>query len=375
MAEELINRDAQIMTPEEYRFVIWWVAGLLIMYTLIGYFGARQLRNYAAETAITRNTWFKAPTVERNTSTADQQTDAGKKPVDVLVGLNMNRVGDFDMKESAWTADFDLSFRWTGNAPDLVDNFRIVNGQILQREKGISSEHNRERREEYKVVARISRRFDASRFPFSDHLLVVQVEDAMHGPDALRYVADKRNSGLDLEASERPVKIVRTTAGVKERRSGPEQGDPGVPGNNANAHSQFYFAMLAVPDGFGLYTKMFQALFASVAVALIALYIKAISIDCRFGLPVGGFFASVTNNVTVAALLPHEDRATLTTMVNSVCLLTIFLVLVQSVISLYIFDNMGRQRLSLLFDRASFFMFLIGYSAVNVVLPLAARPL
>jgi len=133
--------------------------------------------------------------------------------------------------------------------------------------------------------------------------------------------------------------------------------------------------MLAVPDGFGLYTKMFQALFASVAVALIALYIKAISIDCRFGLPVGGFFASVTNNFTVARLLPHVDRATLTTMINSVCLLTIFLVLVQSVISLYIFDNMGRHRLSLLFDRVSFFVFLIGYSAVNVVLPLAARPL
>ncbi len=50
--------------------------------------------------------------------------------------------------------------------------------------------------------------------------------------------------------------------------------NPGPAGGNKEVRSEFILAMLVVPDGMGIYQKMFQALFASVAVALIALYIK-----------------------------------------------------------------------------------------------------
>jgi len=53
---------------------------------------------------------------------------------------------------------------------------------------------------------------------------------------------------------------------------------------------------------------------------------------------------------------------------------TIFLTLVQSAISLYILDTMGRERLSRFFDKVSFAVFLIGYAVVNLLLVFAARP-
>jgi len=53
-------------------------------------------------------------------------------------------------------------------------------------------------------------------------------------------------------------------------------------------------------------------------------------------------------------------------------LATIFLTLVQSTISLYQYDTMGLEKLSRLFDRVSFTVFLVGYVAVNIALPLAA---
>ena len=131
--------------------------------------------------------------------------------------------------------------------------------------------------------------------------------------------------------------------------------------------------MLVFPPSTALYIKMFQALFASVAVALIALFIKPSMIDCRFGLPVGGFFASVANNIFVGGILPPGEGVTLTAMVNTIGLATIFLILVQSTISLYIEDTMRQERLWIFFDRVSFVVFLIGYAAVNLMLPLAAR--
>ena len=144
-------------------------------------------------------------------------------------------------------------------------------------------------------------------------------------------------------------------------------------GRGRGVRSQFLLEMLIVPDGIKIYRRLFQALFASVAVALVALCIKPVHVDPRFGLPVGGFFACVSNNILVSGLLPHSDRHTLADMVNAVSVLTIFLALAQSATSLYIFDTMGRERMSRLFDRISFAIFLLGYAAVNVALPLAAR--
>jgi hypothetical protein len=290
--------------------------------------------------------------------------------VDVLVGGSINRIGEFVLREATMTADFNLWFRWNSDAVKPGEGFGIVNGQILQQEKVESYRRGKEHFVEYHIVARMEEDLDASRFPFGENGLIIQVEDITHGAEALRYVADKQGSRIDPDAVPRTVKLTRFLADTKTgiQRSGPA-------GNNWKARSQFILAMLVVTDGIGIYQKFFQALFASVAVALIALFIKPIHVDCRFGLPVGGFFTSVGNNIFVGTLLPHAERLTLTDMVNATGLLTIFFILLQSVISLHIYDTMGNERLSRFFDRVSFAVFLIGYVAVNLALPISARPL
>ena len=376
MVEErpVLTAVQDAITPREYRFVIYWAAGLLFLYAIGGYFGASLLRGYAAETAKTRQAWIESSTSERNMQPPDPRGPSAAKPVDGLVSMSMNRIGEFALKESAWTADFDLAFRWTGDTVDPGESFRIVNGQIVQREKGKSSQRGGERYAGYRVVARMAKPFDAARFPFADEGLLVQLEDATHGREALRYVADDRNTGADAESIPRNVKLVRTLAGVRVRQAGPVQREPSAPASATDAYSQFFFAMLVVPGSIGIYLKLFQALFASVALTLIALYIKPTHVDCRFGLPVGGFFASVGNNIFVGTLLPPADRLTLTDMINTVSLLTIFLVVAQSVISLHLFDTLGRERLSRFFDMVSLAIFVLGYVGVNLALPLAARP-
>jgi hypothetical protein len=363
------------ITPGGYRFVVFWAAGLLFLYALGGFFGAKRLRSYAAETARIRQAKIESLITDTSAPLPGAGISSAASPVKVHVGLNMNRIAEFALKQSYWTADFILSFRWTGDAVNPGEDFRIVNGQIMQREKMKSYERGGERHEEYHVVAQITKPFDASRFPFGDEGLLVQIEDAIHGQGVLRYVAEEHNINVSSESIPRNVKLARTVAGVQVRHPVTGQSETGVPQSDREAHSRFFFAILIVPESLGIYLKMFQALFASVAVAVIALYIKASSIDCRFGLPVGGFFACVSNNIYVATLLPYADRLTLTDMINAVSLLTIFIVLVQSVISLYIFDNKGQARLSLFFDWVSFAVILTGYFAVNLALPLSARPL
>jgi hypothetical protein len=94
-----------------------------------------------------------------------------------------------------------------------------------------------------------------------------------------------------------------------------------------------------------------------VATAVLALFIKPIHVDPRFGLGVGAVFAAIGNMIAVASFLSRAQQATLTDMVNILGLVTIFLTLVQS-ISLYQYDSMGLEKLSRFFDRVSFAVFL-----------------
>jgi hypothetical protein len=102
-------------------------------------------------------------------------------------------------------------------------------------------------------------------------------------------------------------------------------------------------------------------------------FIRPIHVDPRFGLGVGAVFAAVGNNIAAGDLIPITDRFTLTAMVNALGFATIFLTLVQSTISLYIEDTLGREGLRRLFDHVSFGVFLLGYAALNLIWPLVAR--
>jgi len=364
---------AMTITHAERRLVMVFALVIVLVFAVGGFLGTRQLQTYADEAASLRQARVESLTSRTAPVPGAGLAPAGK-PVDLKVALRMNRIGEFALKESAWTADFNLAFRWTGSGVATAEAFRIVNGQVLERDKQESVDLDGQRYERFRVLARMTKPFDSTRFPFGDEGLVVQVEDATHGPQLLRYVADERNSVVDPEGVPRSIRIDRILAVARDQRPGASPSPGGLDPIEDQAHSQFYFAMVAVPAGLSLYLKLFQALFASVALSLVALHIKVISVDCRFGLPVGGFFAAVTNNVFVADLLPVSDRLTLSDMTNTAGLLTIFIIVVQSVISLYLFDNLGRERLSQFFDRVCFAVLVPAYVTVSVALPLAAMP-
>lgn len=358
------------MSPRARRIVILSAIGLVALYVGGAWLGTHTLRGYAAGTAREREARLKSADAHSHAP----RTASGAKPVEVHVALTMNRLGEFSLKEAAWTADFNVSLRWTGDGVNPGETFRVVNGQILQRDKADSYERGGERYEEYHVIARVTKVFDAAAFPFGDDVLLVELEDAIHGPEALVYVTDARDTGLRPGAFPGLASPTRILAGVAYPAEAGAIGGASAAGGPQGSRSRFYFAMIIVPASLGIYFPMFQALFASVAIALIACFIKPIHVDPRFGLPVGAFFASVTNNVALASVLPLSDGFTLAKMVNLAGTTTLFLILVESAVSLYLFDTLGRERLSRFLDHVFFVAILAGFVIVNLVLPLAAKP-
>jgi hypothetical protein len=374
MTQEGVGQDDRkdSISRASYSFVVLWAVGLLLLYAIGGYLGVRALQRHRAETEKSREALIESQTIEPGTKAPEIRVS--KKPVEVRVGVYINRIGEFDAREGGWTANFDIWFHWNDARIRPGETFHLVNGEILQREKRETYTRGEERYERYEVKARIAKFFDPTRFPFSDEGLAIQVEDGARGEEELRYVAEDRGSGISPLGIPPHLVITKSLATVKYYSRDSARGDPRIPPGTAEVHSCFIFAMLGKMPSLPVYLRNFQALFASVAIAFIVFFIRPLHVDPRFGLGIGAFFAAIANNFSVGTYLAPIDRVTLTTMVNALGLATIFLTLVQSAISLYIEDTMGREKLRRFFDMVSFTVFLIGYTATNLLLPLAARP-
>ena len=103
--------------------------------------------------------------------------------------------------------------------------------------------------------------------------------------------------------------VLGTPKGIEKAHSyKTTRGDPRLPLGTKSTFSQFRFGIPIQRDGFGLYMKMFQALFVAVLVAMLACFIKPTDVDPRFGLGVGALFAAVANSYLASTYRSEERR-------------------------------------------------------------------
>jgi hypothetical protein len=58
----------------------------------------------------------------------------------------------------------------------------------------------------------VAKYFDPTRFPFADEPLIIQLEDDLHGIDALKFVADTKNSAVE-QGRDQARAMTRTRGG------------------------------------------------------------------------------------------------------------------------------------------------------------------
>ena len=116
---------------------------------------------------------------------------------------------------------------------------------------------------------------------------------------------------------------------------------------------------------------MFDGLLAAVAVAMLAFFQRP-DTTTRFSLGVGAFFASVASTYITTTYLPEADVLTLTDIVNGIGMLTIFLTLLSSTISLHLYTGNYQKALWRIFDTVSGMVFVVMYVSNTLVILRAA---
>jgi hypothetical protein len=159
-------------------------------------------------------------------------------------------------------------------------------------------------------------------------------------------------------------------ATVEEHQYHTNYGDTSLPTGSTSIYSRFVYSIPLVRPNWGYFLKLFFGLFVATAIAFLALFIRPIDLDPRFGLGVGGIFAAVASEYVVTSSLSDTSVLTLADVLHILAFVFIFLTLAESTLSLKLYngDEAGRRRSKRL-DRGSFALLLalyVGLSAAAV---------
>lgn len=348
-----------------------WSAGVVLLAVIAGWKLVSDA--HEARTAAAARHAARLEPSEKDRTADRRRGEHGSGGSVVKVGAYLDRIVELSVKDTSWTADFFVWFIWRSRDIHPGETFRVVDGEITKREK-IKEEvlPDGSIYALYDVEAKVTKFFDVSRFPADDHLLTLRIEDAKQDETRLHFAADAEASGVSSRAFVPGYRTGKSSVAVQPHAYRTTHGDPRLPPGYQVRYSQFIYGVPIARDGAGFYIKLFQGLYAAVAIAILAFFIKPTDVDPRFGLGVGAFFAAIANCYITSSLLPDTSQESLADTVNSVAIFTIFLSLVQSTISLYIYDILDNPPLARRFDKASAILIAPAYALINLLIYKAA---
>jgi hypothetical protein len=356
-------------TRRERWFLLLWGIALTLVFTGLGT-GAVITVDQHRKAATERHTSRIDPNAtERGLTAAGTAVPSTAGRRRVTVGIYLDDISSVSLVDSAWSVVFYIWFRWTGDGLAPGETFRIVDGEITQKTKLTERVAGSGHYALYLVRARVTKVFNTDRFPVDDHLLTLQIEDQVLPLSRLEYVPDVAGSDVSSRVQMPGYTVSDTGLVMKPHAYRTNFGDPALSQEQSATYSQLIYWVWNTRAGYGPHLGVFAGLYAAVLIALLAFCIKPTAVDPRFGLGIGAFFGAVANMFISASLVPESELLTLMTMVNGIGMLTIFLTLVQSAISFHLYDTRERVRLSQVFDRMSFVIFLAGSLAINISLP------
>jgi hypothetical protein len=291
---------------------------------------------------------------------------AAKAPEQVVVGVYVNQIHEFSLRENSFTVDFYVWFRWKNPELKPYDSFAVVDGRVESKtEPQLKDLPGGEKHAWVRVVAKITRFFDTTAYPLDNHQLAITIEEENVESTDIVYVADTVNS-----AASKQIKLggwtferLSTVAGEQEYTS--NFGDTSLPTGNASRYARVTTAVAFSRQGATFFFKLFFALWVCTVIAFLAFFIKPTDVDPRFGLGVGALFAAIASQYTVASALPDSNVITLADQLHLIGFGFIFVSLAQSTFSLWLFQT-EREKTSKLIDRVCRVVMPLAYVIANV---------
>lgn len=359
--------------PQKHKYLWMWIVVMSAVYLAIGYMATSVVQGEKTASAASHALRMTADKVEAG-QTPPEALPATGNFIPVTVGMYVDGIDNFSIKDSFWSTTFFIWFRWSGNPElDPGKNFQLVDAKIEKKElvdQYFGTDGTNYQR--YRVAAKITKFFNTTRVPLDDHMLNIHVEDASRDASQLRYVADDA-SNISSRVKVPGYNMTGFAKVVKSHTYKSSYGDPRTAGSGHNkTFTDFTVAISVKRSSMGVYFKIFIGLFAGMLLTFTSFAIRASEGGPRVSMPVGSYFGAVANSYLVSSMLPSSGQFGLVEYVSFLGLFTIFTCLLATVVSMYVWHIIGDKDFSRAFDKATLTTIGLGYVIINILLPFCA---
>ncbi len=268
------------------------------------------------------------------------------EPGKVVVGTYINKMQEVSFKDSKFTLDFYVWFRWKpdGELKDYkpLESFELINGRIDAKSSIVEKKIGDLNYASARITATIFKTWGLETFPFDSHRVRVFMEDSQFVSSQLQFQADTTNSALGDEISLPGWLLSGFATEVTPKTYKSNYGDTSLPTDSLSTYSRLTFGMDMNRQGWGSAIKLLSTVIFATLVAFVAFGIKPSDVDPRFGLGIGALFAVAASAFVVASTVPDSGLLTIADQVHIISMGFIFASVVQSAICLK-WDEAGLQ--------------------------------
>lgn len=355
------------LNRKEITLSLIWAFALISFFVIVTFAASKKVYKDKLYSRLQHEKRFDFFLQEDGSTEVDSTLPTQENAKEVLVGMYVDHIVDLSTKNTSWTVDFYLWFRWQDSKLHPGNTFQVLNGEILSSELVESTNLDNEKYELYRVVAQITKFFNVTRYPCDNHALTIAIEDKALQWQYLKYIPDKITSDVSSRVKIPGYKVSEAEMVSKPHPYKTTRGDTRFTAGQKIYYNQLIYGLNIYRPDWGLYFKMFQVLFASVAIALLVFLMNPNG-ESRVGLGIGAFFAAVASSYVTTAELPGVGIVTLSDIVNILGMITIFLSVLCSIMVMKITRNGKNMELAGFLDRVSIVIFIIGYVVSNVII-------
>lgn len=265
------------------------------------------------------------------------------QPDTVKVGSYVISVHDINFRDKEYTMRFWLWFVYDNPAFDFSKQLDIPNAKSIDTPEMITDSLDGKAWAIMKMKATMKESWNVRDFPFDQQHLKVQIENTLFDNNSLVFKPDETGSRFDDKETIDGWEIVNFKVSETTNDYQTGFGDPN-PARSVQNFSSFLIEMDIARDAWGLFMKIFIGMYIAFLISIISFTPHPSEFEPRFGLPVGGLFATVGNKYIIDSILPESSSFTLVDTLHTITFLAIFSTLVVSAIALKQYDKGDKEK-------------------------------
>lgn len=284
------------------------------------------------------------------------------KPDTIIVGVYVNYLSDINYAENSVDISFWIWYIYSSEKNNIFEESDFPYAKIIESSLIDSVIDAGKVWSWKKVKIKEIHNWDLKNYPFDKQIIELKIEPS----------ADNRFIILNIDSTNSNISgkygldeyIITDYKFIKGKTIyNTTFGDPTLADSSTYSNLTFQI-FLQRKSGWITLLKLLTGVIVAFFISLSVFFIKPTNVDPRFGLCVGGLFASIGNKYIVETIVPSTITYTMLDTVHIVTFIAILAIVIISIVSLHYYET-KQYRISKKIDKYSFWSILITYLSIN----------